>query len=117
MQKQLARYEQLYLQYRNWGAFDDPTVQQRLTITPDQQQRMLKFNQEWNTQMAELESAFRNDPVNATRRFNEMQSQFQTRVNSVLTQQQQQGWRQLTGEAFPFAPSFYFPSPPSTTGK
>jgi hypothetical protein len=106
--QQRRRYNQLYLQYQGYTAFNDPTIQQQLKLTDDQRQKLAQYGQEWNQQMATYHEAYETDPIGTTKRYNEAVQKNGQRFNSVLNQQQQQTWRQMTGAPYNFTPGVYF---------
>lgn len=112
--QQRQRYNQLYLQYRGYGAFEDPMIAQKLNLTDEQRQKLRQFGTEWSTQMGTLGQSYRTDREGATKRFQQMQSQSGERINSVLTPEQQRSWREMTGESYQFQPGVYFQG--STSG-
>lgn len=112
--QQRQRYNQIYLQYRGYGAFSDPMVVERLKLTDEQRQKLTQFGTEWNTQMGTLGQGFQTDREGTTKRFQQMQSQTGERINSVLNPEQQRAWREMTGEAYQFQPNVYFQG--STSG-
>jgi len=112
---QQQRYNQLYLQYRGYGAFQDPMVTEKLKLTPEQRMKLGTFGQEWSKQMSDLAPMYQKDREGATSRFTKMQSEYNERINSVLTPEQRQTWQQMRGDAYTFPPSAYFPSSTGTT--
>jgi hypothetical protein len=52
---QLTRYNQLYLQFQGYGAFNDPQVQQKLNLTPQQMQQLQQQAQQYNQQVNTLQ--------------------------------------------------------------
>jgi len=106
--EQRQRFEQLGMQFRGFGAFSDPMVQQKLNLTAEQRQKLNQLNQDWQRQMDTLNQKFQTDPKAVTTQFNDMRKQFDTRLNSVLSQEQQQSWRQMTGDPFNFQPNAFF---------
>jgi len=112
-----SRYNQLYYQYRGYGAFDDPTVQKDLGLTAEQQQKLAQYHQDWQNSMADLERTYATDPQGATRRFEEMRTRDQNQIQNVLTPQQRERWQQMTGEPYTFQPSIYFQRQNSQTPK
>jgi len=112
--QQRQRYNQLYLQYRGYGAFEDPMIAQKLNLTDEQRQKLRQFGNEWNTQMGTLGQSYQTDREGASKRFQQMQSQTGERINSVLTPEQQRTWREMTGESYQFQPNVYFQG--STSG-
>jgi len=104
------RFNQMSWQYRGYGAFNDPMIQEKLNLTPEQRQKLNQYNQEWTTQMNELNGAFSKDQNAANKQYTEMHRQFDERLKSVLNEQQLSTYRQLTGEPYNFPPSAYFSS-------
>jgi len=102
------RFQQLNLQYRGWGAFADPTVQKRLNLTPEQQQRFSALQLDWSNRMIQLNNQFQTDQTGTTRNFNNMRSQFTDRLNNILTPDQQRTWQQISGTPYVFPPTVYF---------
>ena len=102
------RYHQMGLQYRGYDAFFDPTVQEKLNLTETQRQQLRDYGQQWRNSMSELYRDYSTDREAATRQFNEMQTREAERMNKLLTEQQQQTWRQMLGERYGFQPNHYF---------
>jgi hypothetical protein len=107
--EQRQRFDQLNWQWRGFGAFQDPTVVQRLNLTKEQLARLNEFNQQWTTQMSDLGPMFTHDRLEAQRRFEKMQGDMGTRINTVSTPEQLQTWRQMTGPPYAFPSTIYFP--------
>jgi len=107
-QNQRNRWNQMYLQYQGYGAFDDPMVRQKLNLTDQQLQQLRQYGQEWNQQMGTLSNDFRTNPQQAGQRFNQMRQQMGTRINEVLNPEQERAWREMTGEPFNFSAGAYF---------
>jgi hypothetical protein len=108
--QQRQRYNQLHMQYQNYTAFNDPSIQQKLNLTPEQRQKLTQYGQEWNQQMGTLHRSYSSDTIGTTKRYNDMVQQNNQRFNSVLNQQQQQTWHQMTGAPYNFTPGVYFQS-------
>jgi len=104
------RFNQLSWQYRGYGAFSDPMVQQKLNLTAEQRQKLNEYQQDWTTRMNELNPTFSKDATAGGKRFSEMQKQADERINSVLTPEQRQTWQQMIGERYNFEPGAYFQS-------
>jgi len=102
------RFQQLNLQYRGWGAFADPTVQQQLKLTPEQQQKFSALQLDWSNRMVLLNNQFQNDQAGATKSYNDMRGQITNRLNGILTPDQQRSWQQISGTPFVFPPTVYF---------
>lgn len=105
---QRQRYNQLYWQFRGYNVFDDPTIQQKLNLTDAQRQKLAQYGRDWYAQMGKYNRDFQTDREGTTKRFNEARQQEWQRLISVLTPEQQQMWRQMTGEFYTFPPSVYF---------
>ena len=105
---QRQRYNQLYWQYRGFGAFDDPMIVEKLKLTPEQREKFTGFSQDWSRQLNELGPIFQTNREDANRRFTKLQSEMNTRLDSVLTPEQQKSWRVMIGEPYAFQPSVYF---------
>jgi len=105
---QRQRYEQLFWQYRGYTAFSDPTVMERLKLTPEQRARLNQFQQDWSMQMSKLGPMYQTNRDMAIKQFNTLQTQNIERLNSVLTPEQRTAWQQMTGTPYTFAPDVYF---------
>jgi hypothetical protein len=105
---QVERYQQMHLQYQGPGAFYNPMVQEKINLTPEQQQRMNQLDLSWNKQMGQIGQVYQTDPTSATKQFDTMRKQYQVQLNSILTPQQQSAWQQMQGQAYNFAPNVYF---------
>jgi hypothetical protein len=106
--QQRERYRQLHIQYQGYSAFNDPTIQHKLNLTNEQREKLTQYGQDWNRQMGTLHQSYQTDPAGATQRYNEMVQQNNQRYNTVLNQQQQATWQQMTGAPYNFAPGLYF---------
>ena len=109
------QYNQLFLQYRGYGAFNDPTVQQNLNLTPEQRQKFSQYDHQWNTQLNTWRGEYPTNREAIVNQFNESRQQAQTRINSTLTPEQRATWSEMTGKPYNFQPDVYFPNKPSTT--
>jgi hypothetical protein len=116
--QQRQRYNQLYWQYRGYGAFDDSAVANKLNLTPDQRAKLNQYRQDWSQQMNELGPLYQSDRDQAAKQFNTMQNQAGKNLNTLLTPEQQKTWQQMTGEPYTFHPEAYFQTNvPGSTGK
>ncbi len=75
------RYNQLYLQYRGYGAFSDPTVQQELKLTPAQRQKFQKYDRDWNRNMNTWHREYESNPDVVLKRFNSARGEYQQSLN------------------------------------
>jgi hypothetical protein len=96
------RFNQLRMQFRGFGAFNSPQVQQQLNLTPQQQQQFRLLAQDWRQDLGQLNRLYASDPALATERFNMLRQQFDNQLGTVLSAQQLQTWRSMVGEPFAF---------------
>ncbi len=109
----VQRFNQLSLQFQGLGAFSNPQVQQQLNLSTQQRQQLQQFGQQLDQAALNLQ---RNPQLNDQARnqqFRLLQLKALQDVNSVLTNQQQQQWQQMTGQPFSFQLTDFFP--PTTT--
>lgn len=102
------RYNQLDLQYRGYGAFSDPAIQQQLNLTDEQRQKFNKYHNEWNHQMHAWQRDFANDRDGVTSKFSDARKEWQNRINSTLTPEQRTMWNDMRGKPFDFPADVYF---------
>ncbi|HZZ82297.1 MAG TPA: hypothetical protein VFE62_27615 [Gemmataceae bacterium] len=99
---------QLYWQYRGFGAFADPFVANQLNLTPAQISQLGQYQQAWSTQMNKISPMFSTNRDQALQQFNKLNTQTGNQINSVLTPQQQAAWRQMIGSQYNFSPDVFF---------
>jgi hypothetical protein len=104
---QRQRYNQLYLQYRGYGAFADPTVADTLKLKPAQRDKLSQLQQEWLTQMRKLDSTYLTNREQTIKQFTIRQAQYGNQLNSVLSPEQQRAWQQMIGTPYTFSPDVY----------
>ena len=104
---QRQRYNQLYWQYRRFGAFSDTTVADTLKLTPAQRDKLSQLQQEWSTQMRKLDSTYLTNREQTIKQFTIMQGQYGNQINSVLSPEQQRAWQQMIGSPYTFGPDVY----------
>ena len=102
------RFNQLAMQYQGYNALNNPTIQQQLRLTPQQQQQFAQYNQEWNQQMQTLSQVYRSDPLAAIRQYRQLRQQLASNFGSTLTPAQADQWSNLTGQPFNLPASAYF---------
>jgi hypothetical protein len=102
---QRARYQQLYYQYGGFNTLSDPNVAKQLNLTLEQQKN-LNANIEWSSrQLQEINKAAATNRDQAVRMYGDYQTKNQDRLNKFLTPEQQQKWRDMTGEPYTFEPA------------
>jgi len=105
-EQQQSRYRQLELQSGGFTAFTDAQVQRQLSLTNSQLQQLSAANQ-WNQQQLQnINRQAASDPNKGLVLYRDYQAQRQTRLNGVLTAQQQQLWQGMVGDPHNFPPSF-----------
>jgi Spy/CpxP family protein refolding chaperone len=109
------RYNQLYLQYQGYGAFQDPIVQQQLNLTPQQQQQFNQFATDWNRQYTTWVTTYPTNREHVGKAFREARRDARHRITTVLTPAQQTTWTNMTGHVYEFQPEVYFPAQTTTT--
>ncbi len=102
------RYNQMDWQYRGYGAFNDPMVQQQLKLNGEQRQKFTKYNNEWNDQMNNWRREFQNDRDGMANKFSNARKEWQSRIDSVLTPEQRTTWKDMSGKPFDFPVDVYF---------
>lgn len=109
---QLNRYQQLQLQFGRFNSLADPTVQRQLNLTADQQTRLRDAMTWSDDQMRQILQTGVSDRDRALRQYGDYNRAYQDRLNTILSADQRQQWREMTGEPFTFQPQF----PTTTTG-
>jgi hypothetical protein len=107
------RYNQLYYQYRGYDAFGDPDAARTFNLTPQQQQQLGQFREDWNSRMAGVGELYATDPNAATQQYRELQVQLRNRLGSTLTPAQRRQWEQASGAPYDFSPDAYFGTEPA----
>ncbi|MBX3438913.1 MAG: hypothetical protein KF861_15590, partial [Planctomycetaceae bacterium] len=111
------RYNQLHLQYQGFGALMDPTVQQQLNLTPEQQAQLDRLSQTWNDRMGGFTRAGRETPAELRAKYFDYQRQRANDLGDLLDEGQLRNWERIIGDKYVFPPSAYFPDfDSSTTG-
>jgi len=104
------RYNQMDWQYRGYGAFNDPTIQQKLNLTAEQRQQFSNYQNEWGQQLSTWKSEYPNDREGVSSRFRDGRLGWQKRIDSTLTPDQRTMWRDMSGKPFDFPIDIYFQS-------
>jgi len=115
--EQQQRYNQLHMQYQGYNAFSNPTVQEKLKLTPEQAHTFNQERQQWHDQMNALGQGYTTDNAAANSKYNELRKQSMGRMNTVLTPEQRTAWQQMTGQAYNFPASAYFQTNPTPNPK
>ncbi|WP_010586117.1 hypothetical protein [Schlesneria paludicola] len=102
------KYNQMYYQYRGYGAFYDPDVQQKLNLSETQRQSIREAGRQWNRQMGRYNRDYVSDPDVVLKRFNESRSEYSEGLKKILTPQQEEQWREIAGNRFEIPANVYF---------
>jgi Spy/CpxP family protein refolding chaperone len=102
------RYNQLFWQYRGYGAFDDPTISKKLDLTAEQRESIRRYEDKYNRELAEMRTAYAKDRPAVGRRYASWWKQTRDRINSTLTAQQRQAWSDFVGDPYDFPVTVYF---------
>ena len=102
------RYNQLNWQYQGYGAFQDPTVQQRLKLTDAQRQSFNRYYKDWNDEMNTYANEYGTDREGVNKRFATSYKTHRDRINETLTPEQRKSWTEMTGESYDFPADVYF---------
>jgi hypothetical protein len=98
--EQSKRFDQISLQARGLQAFANPTVNEKLKLTNDQKSKILEIVEAARSSSA---GAFNKDAsaqerTDARNKRAATQKDNMTKVQALLTDDQKQGWKELTGE-------------------
>lgn len=111
------RFNELGLQYRGYSAFNDPTLQEQLRLTPEQQQRFDQYNNDWSQRWSRWNTAYPQNQQQVTTQYNDWRNNYWNNINQTLTPQQQQIWNAMTGKQYQFPADAYFQTNATTTAK
>lgn len=101
---QLSRYQQLQLQLGGFASFNDPAIQRGLNLSDRQIGQLNDALVNSNTQLQTILQQSQTNPGGARQAYADYEQAYETRLDSILTLQQQRLWSQMTGEPFPFPP-------------
>lgn len=110
---QRQRYNQLNLQYQGPSAFLNPDMQKGLNLSDEQRTQLGQLRTQYDRQFQDFRTVDPTRRDDAMKRWETMQKETSERMRSILNEQQQKTWSQMTGEQFRFAPPFSnTPTPP-----
>lgn len=111
------RYNQLHLQYLGYDAFNDPNLQNKLNLTPEQTQQLNRANDRWNQQLFNWQRDYPTHRDLVSKQFAASRAAQQQQINQILTPEQRQIYEQSVGEPFDFTPEVYFPPAAATESR
>lgn len=103
---QRTRYNQLYLQSQGPAAFYLPEVQRRLSLSDEQLTQLRQLGTQYGRQFQDFRTIDPAQRTDAMKRWDTMQKETSERLRTILNEQQQKTWSEMTGEPFRFAPPF-----------
>jgi hypothetical protein len=109
-EQQMTRFQQLQLQSQGPAALMNSDVATRLNLSDEQRTRLRDLDTQFQRQMRDFtgpDAARRQD---FRTRWETFQRESNSRLNSLLDENQRRTWREMTGERFNFAP----PAAPGT---
>ncbi len=108
---QRDRFNQLYLQYQGYGAFNDADLRRRMNLSQDQINRISELERNWQRDMNTMRREFASDRLTATRRYRDWSRELNEQLNKILNEDQRRLWRDTAGNPYEFSPDIYFPNP------
>jgi hypothetical protein len=102
--EQLRRYRQLEYQYQGPAAFIDPDVQRQLNLTDAQLRRFRLIQQNVLGPQAFLLNSDGSIRTNGLQEYNAYRQHTNEQMDSILSQEQRDRWRDLTGDPYNFGP-------------
>jgi hypothetical protein len=109
---QMTRYNQLYLQSQGPGAYFNPDVQKRLNLNEEQMNQLRQLRTQYDRQYQDFRAVDPTRRDDAMKRWETLQKDTSDRIRTILNEQQQKTWSEMTGENFRFAPPFTTTTPP-----
>ncbi|MFT3883615.1 MAG: hypothetical protein QM703_28700 [Gemmatales bacterium] len=100
--EQQARLQQLSRQYRGYGVFADPSITERLRLDQEQRDRLTRYQQVYNTQLANYYRSLQTTPDPEGTRFNTIRQEMFNQINSAFNENQRVIWKELIGDPYNF---------------
>lgn len=99
---QRARLAQIVLQLQGVNALTNPTVARKLEMTDKQQEKIAKFQENYNAALKELrvQAGSGKDLVELNRRAKKLQTELGQNFQAALTASQKSRWNTLVGKPF-----------------
>lgn len=104
------RYDQLYLQYLNYGAFSDPIIQEQLKLSAAQQRKFDQYERDWYRQLNTLRTVYPRNRDQVSKAIDDARLQSLERIDQTLTPDQQDAWHKMIGRRYSFTPDDYYPN-------
>jgi hypothetical protein len=98
--EQRVRFFQIGNQYQGYGALYAPTISERLRLSADQLTQLRRFENDYNTRLADYYKVRTVDPTTSAMRFEEILKERNERITSVLNEEQRQAWKEIVGEPY-----------------
>lgn len=98
--EQAKRLRQIELQASGAQAFANPEVQEALKLTAEQKEKIRDIGEDSREEMREIFESASGDREEAMKKVTELRKETMTKVAALLTADQKESWKELTGEAF-----------------
>jgi hypothetical protein len=109
-EQQMTRFQQLQLQSQGPSALMNPDVARRLNLSDEQRARLRELDTQFRRQMNEFSGPDASRREGFRNRWETFQRDSNSRLNSLLDENQRRTWSEMTGERFNFGP----PAAPGT---
>jgi len=98
--EQVKRFHQIQIQTEGIQAFSRPRVQERLKLTDDQKAKIREIGAESMREGREARESAGDDRAAARTKMVELRKSSLAKVNALLTADQKETWKELTGEPY-----------------
>ena len=109
--QQRTRYQQLYHQHAGFNSLNNPAIQKRFNMTPEQVKTLQEYADWNNQQMHNIQVLGATNSTKASQLYNAYWQERQRRFDTFLTPAQQKMWREMAGDPYKFQPTFVQPQP------
>lgn len=97
---QLARLDQIELQQRGANALNDPVIAKKLVITEEQTIKVKSIMADMQSEAGEIRQSAGDDRQAAMQKIQALRKETNTKVMSLMTDDQKKTWKEMTGEPF-----------------
>ena len=97
---QLARLDQIELQQRGANALNDSVIAKKLAITEEQTIKVKSIMADMQSEAGEIRQSAGDDRQAAMQKIQALRKETNTKVMSLMTDDQKKTWKEMTGEPF-----------------
>lgn len=97
---QLARLDQIELQQRGANALNNPVIAKKLAITEEQTIKVKSIMADMQSEAGEIRQSAGDDRQAAMQKIQALRKETNTKVMSLMTDDQKKTWKEMTGEPF-----------------